>query len=302
MDTNQLRYFRAVAESLNFTRAAASLYMSQTTLSYQISSLEKEMGVKLFKRGHSGVTLTPAGEKLLEYTPRILALTNEAIDASVNAGRGFNNVLKVGFLGAHEQRFLPRLIGDFNSQYPDVDVVLTQGSPRKLMDKLINRQLDFVFTIFKDNFEDVEGVTVEYFGKLPLSALMRSDNELASKQQLNRSELADQKLCFLNEDEGPDLSRHFVESFAQLGIKPFIDTTSTMQSVTMLIESKGYITIAPKCLTEKYGDTFVAVPMVGENEFVYQAGAWRTEDMSPTLSQFLEVTREHLSKPEIWDL
>lgn len=297
MDTNQLRYFRAVAETLNFTRAAASLYMSQTTLSYQISSLEKEIGAKLFNRGHAGVTLTPAGEKLLEYVPRVLRLVDEAVDATINVGRGFSNALRIGFLGTHEQRFLPMLVNEFNERYPDVDVVLRQGSPRRLMNLLEDKQIDFTFTISKEAPMLIDGVTVELFDKLPLVAIMRKDNELANREHLERRELGDQKLCFLNEDEGPALNKHFVESFKACGLdNVFIDTTATMESVIMLIESKGYLTVAPQCLMENHTEAIVAVPMLGDDEFVYQGGAWRTDNKNPAVDRFVELAKEAFNK------
>ncbi len=299
MDTNQLRYFRTVAETLNFTRAASSLYMSQTTLSYQISNLEKEIGAKLFNRSHAGVTLTPAGEKLLEYVPQLLDTVDEAIDAAIGASRGFNNTLQVGFLGTHEQRFLPFLISEFNERYPDIDVVLRQGSPHRLMEMLENGQVDFIFTISKINPLVIEGVTVELFDRLPFYAIMRKDNELAGRRQLERRELGDQRLCFLSEEEGSQLNRHFMESFVKCGFaKPFIDTTATMESVIMLIESKGYVTIAPKCLMENHTDAIAAVPMVGEDEFVYQGCAWRTDDANPAVGYFVETAKDLFKRRE----
>lgn len=297
MDTNQLRYFRAVAETLNFTRAAASLYMSQTTLSYQISNLEKEIGTKLFNRSHAGVTLTPAGEKLLEYVPQLLDIVDEAMSAAVGASKGFSNTLQIGFLGTHEQRFLPLLISEFSEQYPEVDVALRQGSPRRLMEMLEDGQVDFIFTISKTDPLVVEGITTDLFDKLPFYAIMRKDNKLANRGQLERRELGNQKLCFLAEDEGPQLNRHFVESFVKCGFeKPFIDTTATMESVIMLIESKGYVTIAPKCLMEHHTHTIAAVPMIGDDEFVYQGCAWRTNDENPAIGLFHETAKELFGK------
>lgn len=297
MDFNQLRYFRVVAETLNFTRAAGLLYMSQTTLSYQISSLEKEIGAKLFNRGHAGVALTAAGERLLDFVPEILRLADEAIDATLNAGRGINNTLRIGFLGSHEQHFLPRLISDFNERYPEIDVILKQGPPQRLMEQLKDKQLDFVFTISKIDPLEVDGVTVDLFDKLPLVAIMRKDHEFANRDQLNRSELVHQKLCFLGEEEGSYLNKHFIDSFQKYtDEKLFIDMTATMESAMMIIESKGFITVAPACLMEHYADTIVAIPMVGDDEFVYQGGAWRTDSKNPAIPLFVELGKEHLEK------
>lgn len=293
MDINQLRYFRAVAETLNFTRAANSLYMSQTTLSYQISSLEKELGVSLFNRSHSGTKLTPAGCKLLEYIPQLLGLVDEAVNATIFANRGFTDVLRIGFLGSHEQHFLPHLVSEFNDRYPDVDVILRQGSPRHLMDLLISKSLDFIFTISKEETMDVEGVEVDMFDELPLVAIMRKDNPLADRSHLERRELAGEKLCFLGEDEGPMLNKHFVKSFQGHGVeKPFIDTRTTMESVITIIEARGYVTVAPKCLMENRGGSIVAVPMVGEDEFVHQVSAWRIDNDNPWVDVFRELAKE----------
>lgn len=139
----------------------------------------------------------------------------------------------------------------------------------------------------------VDGVTVELFDRLPLVAIMRKDNELAEREHLSRSELGNQKLCFLSEDEGPLLNKHFVESFRACGFENlFIDTTATMESVIMIIESKGYLTVAPECVMENRAGTIVTVPMVGDDEFVYQGGAWRTDIKNPAVKEFVDLAKE----------
>ena len=85
MELRHLRYFVAVAEELNFTRAAARLHIGQPPLSMQIRDLEGEMGVRLFERTQRRVALTPAGQCLLEHAYRILGGVREAVEAAQRA-------------------------------------------------------------------------------------------------------------------------------------------------------------------------------------------------------------------------
>jgi DNA-binding transcriptional LysR family regulator len=94
--TRDLRYFIAAAEQLHFTRAAASLFVTQPALSKQIASLERSLEVELFVRRHDGITLTAAGGAFLPYARRIVDLDEQAVDEARRAARS-SRKLTIGF-------------------------------------------------------------------------------------------------------------------------------------------------------------------------------------------------------------
>ena len=100
MELRSLHYFIAVAETLNFSRAAERLYMAQPPLSQQIQRLEKEMGVQLFVRTKRSVRLTAAGEVFLQEAYRTLAQVEQAVHSAQQADRGEIGRLAIGFVGS----------------------------------------------------------------------------------------------------------------------------------------------------------------------------------------------------------
>ena len=294
MDVNQLRNFMTVAETLNFTHAANQLYMSQTTLSYQISSLEKELGVKLFNRQHGKVTLTASGEKLLERTPSIIRQVDEAIRAAKSADEGRDRVLRIGFLGRHEYHFLPSFISAFNDRHPDIDTMLIQAAPDRLKEKLQISEVDLIFILDRER-ATIDGFEVDYFERMPMFAIMRSDNELVHRESLTRADLIDQKLCFMSKKSSIQMNADFIKSFEAVGYNSArIDTSATMESVMMLVEAKGYVTVCPECMKPHTGN-LVAVPMKNPDEYVFHGMAWRNGDQNPTLRLFIEEARPYIS-------
>ncbi|MGB3635218.1 MAG: LysR family transcriptional regulator, partial [Rubrobacteraceae bacterium] len=97
MELRQLRYFVAVAEELNFSRAAGRMYLSQPALSQQVHKLEQELGVGLFNRTRNGVELTEGGRALLDGACRILAQVEQTTRATREAGGADRSHLGVGF-------------------------------------------------------------------------------------------------------------------------------------------------------------------------------------------------------------
>ncbi|WP_324698892.1 LysR family transcriptional regulator [Novosphingobium sp. RL4] len=123
MDVRQLRYFVALADELNFTRAAARCNVSQPPLSRAIRQLEGELGATLFERDTHHVRLTAAGASLAGDARRILELLEETGDRVRKVAIGLRGTLTVGFGGSTVYSFWPRLIRAFKTQAPDVDIV-----------------------------------------------------------------------------------------------------------------------------------------------------------------------------------
>src|ERR1700760_3735477 len=100
MELRHLRYFLAVAEERNFTRAAARVGIGQPPLSMQIRALENELGVSLFERQARGVALTAAGQAFLPEARALLAQAKQAFEAAARGARGEVGRLRIGFTGS----------------------------------------------------------------------------------------------------------------------------------------------------------------------------------------------------------
>ena len=108
MELRHLRYFMAVAEELNFTKAAAKLHLAQPSLTRQIHNLEEEIGVRLLNRTKSQVALTEEGRSFLVDARRILALATESVLAVQRLSRGETGQLNIAYLSNFDFELLPR--------------------------------------------------------------------------------------------------------------------------------------------------------------------------------------------------
>lgn len=122
----RLRYFVAVADELHFTRAAARLFVSQQSLSRQISELESELGVALFDRTSRRVELTAAGQAFLPGCREALENLDAATTAARQAGQGGQRTLTVGFFVLAALELTTAILTDYRQQFPDVNVVMRE--------------------------------------------------------------------------------------------------------------------------------------------------------------------------------
>jgi DNA-binding transcriptional LysR family regulator len=169
MNFRQLTYFIAVAEELHFGRAAERLDMAQPPLSRQIKQLEEELGAILFNRGRSAITLTQAGERLLERGKSILAQTEDTRLEVRRLGQGAEGRLRIGFVGSATFGILPNIIRSFRANYPEVNLSLIPMNNAQLHRALVSRELDVAFA--RPALQDAEFVTRELLEEKLILAL-----------------------------------------------------------------------------------------------------------------------------------
>lgn len=136
MDLRRLEIFAKVAELGSFSRAAEALFLTQPTVSEHVRALEDELGVQLLDRLGRGATPTRAGELLLGYARRMLALSREAHQALERFQGRMSGELVVGGSTIPGEYVLPALIGQFKAKYPDISISLLIGSTRQVCDWL----------------------------------------------------------------------------------------------------------------------------------------------------------------------
>lgn len=142
MADRRLQVFHAVARQQSFTRAAETLFMTQPAVTFQIKQLEEQYSTRLFERRHGSVTLTPAGELVLSYAERILALSDE-LDTRLSEITGeMRGPLMVGASTTIAEFLLPRVLGEFNALYPQVRARLIVGNSENIESRIAEHTLD----------------------------------------------------------------------------------------------------------------------------------------------------------------
>jgi LysR family transcriptional regulator, transcriptional activator of the cysJI operon len=141
LENFRLKVFRAVAEHLNFRKAAEHLFLTQPAVTLQIKALEDDLGIRLFDRASNRVCLTLQGTLLLRYAKKMAALASAA-EQELGAKEGkISGELSLGVSTTIAQYVLPRLIGAFLAEYPRVQLSLHSGNTEQIVDLLLNSKV-----------------------------------------------------------------------------------------------------------------------------------------------------------------
>ncbi|MGF6880389.1 LysR family cyn operon transcriptional activator [Paraburkholderia sp. MM5477-R1] len=143
MELRHLRYFKALADCLNFTRAAERVHVSQSTLSHQIKQLEDELDQQLFERVGKKVVLTEPGELFLGFATQALEAVDQGLGALKESGGVLGGEVRVGATHTFNLGFIPDCVATFLAQFPAAKVTVKELSADDIIAQLTADQLDF---------------------------------------------------------------------------------------------------------------------------------------------------------------
>ena len=226
MELRHLRYFVAVAEELNFTRAAARLHIGQPPLSMQIRDLEGEMGVRLFERTQRRVALTPAGKCFLDHARRILAGVGEAVAEAQRAARGESGELRVGFTSSLPfTDLLPDALHAYRRRYPAVRLQLREMFTPEQFGALARGELDVGFVRLQAG-RAPDGSVLREVARNPLRVVVNAGHRLAAGGAVSIADLRDEDFISFPDDVGTDLPAVLRALCRQAGFEPRIVQTA----------------------------------------------------------------------------
>jgi DNA-binding transcriptional LysR family regulator len=210
MNVRQLEYFVAVADELNFTRAAARCHVAQSALSYQVSRLEREHGVTLFERTSRSVRLAAAGELLLPRARHILTEIDTAGSELAALTGVVTGRLQLGMIGSTDQAApsVERALAAFHHRHPAVEIAIRDTGSHHMAEQVRSGELDLAFVgLFADQ------VSPELVHRVlavePLVAVVDAGHALAASAVVGLAELA---------SHGP-----FVEMRGESGLRHQVD-------------------------------------------------------------------------------
>ncbi|MET0519302.1 MAG: LysR family transcriptional regulator [Burkholderiaceae bacterium] len=219
MELRHLRYFLAVADERNFTRAAARLGIGQPPLSQQIRDLEQELGARLFERTPQGANLTAAGSALLAEARALVDGAQQARQAVERAVRGQSGRLRVGFTAsATFNPVVPGAIRGFRRAYAEVQLVLQEANTMQLIEGLAQSRFDAIF--LRPGVSDPEGVRLHRFADEPLKIALPASHRLAGAGRLPLSALARDPFVLFPRAVGVSLHDEILNACRQAGFEP----------------------------------------------------------------------------------
>jgi DNA-binding transcriptional LysR family regulator len=288
VDTRQLEYFVAVAEELNFTRAAARMFAVQSTVSAGIRALEVDLGTTLFVRSTKSVALSPAGELLLPEARIAL----EAIDRvrSASSTAGIRGRLRVGIFTNVGFVDLPGLFGEFHALHPLVDLQLgaSAAGSTGLVDDVRRGRVDVAFMGLP--LQDLAGLEVLTLAETRFVAVLPSNHPLASRKSVTLRDLADEK--FVDTPAGFGNRVVIERAFADAGVTRVVGTVvGDLTEVPRFVAADLGIAVVPELsLVPPPGTVAVQLrPAVD-----WQLSVISRTDPSPAVAALLSLFADHV--------
>jgi DNA-binding transcriptional LysR family regulator len=245
MELRHLRYFVAVAEEQNITRAAVRLHVSQPPLSRQIRNLEDELGIALFDREAKAVRLTEAGRALLAEARVILQHVESATEMVKDVARGKRGEIHVGYAPSLTVDLLPRALKYFQETNPEVRVQLhdlsTQGMLRGLGDGKLH-----VAMLVQVSPKVLTGLVFEELERLPVCVATNRAHPLVRERKVGLERVAKERLVTFTQADYPEHHTWILGMFASLNCSPqIIEEHDSITSLIAAIESgRGVAVIA----------------------------------------------------------
>ncbi|MFS2151483.1 LysR family transcriptional regulator [Rhizobium sp. Rhizsp42] len=263
MELRHIRYFLAVAEERNFTRAAAKLGIGQPPLSQQIRDLENEIGAALFHRVPHGAELTEAGAAFLPEARAAIASAEKAKLAAQRATRGETGRLALGFTASSAfNTAVSGTIRRFRGQWPDVSLSLTEMNSNWLMEKLMRQEIDAAF--IRPGLEDPGDVYLKRLADEPMLIALPAHHPLAKLKTVPLAALAGEPFILFPRTVGLSLYDDIVRGCRDAGFELVVTQEAPqIPSVINLVAADLGVSIVPGSLAHLKLDGVAYRPIEG---------------------------------------
>jgi LysR family hca operon transcriptional activator len=289
IELRHLRYFIAVAEELNFTRAAQRLHTAQPSLSQQIRTLEAYLGAPLLKRDNRKVELTAAGQRFLLEARLVLQQTERAV-ALIRAPDEPER-LRIGFDPGLAIELFPRLLPRIFNALPGVAFDIRSLPPRELQRALLDDRFDVVFSSFTG--ADKAIVTEKLFRESLIAILPGNHPRLAAHGSLSLAALQGLPIIIGETDYSPNLRQSLEWRCAELGIELSVahEVNNIFEGLALIMGGCG-IGICGSSLGKLIPHSLAMRPLDGSAPQLDIAVSYRAGAMSKKLRKLLGIAHE----------
>jgi Transcriptional regulator len=290
----QMKYFITVVDCNSFTEAAEECFISQSAISQQIKTLEKELGVSLLIREGRQFSLTPAGEYFYRHGKVLLDEIEEFKEETIRRGEDDEINMTIGYPKNFSTIELYETIARFTDTYPEVNISIVSGTHEELFEYLVEGQLDFKISeqrrAFNDDYYNYEIKNSECFVEIS------SRHPLAKHDILNIEDLKNLS-CILVVSKGKEeLEREFYEKTLGLSHR-FLYANSLEEARLMVLSNRGYLPIDQ---IRQLPDPIVGIkriPLYRKDKPIQRNyfACWNKEKTNYYIEEFAELLRRILN-------
>jgi len=298
MELRHVRYFLAVAEERNFTRAATKLGIGQPPLSQQIKDLEAEIGAPLFHRSSQGADLTLAGEAFLDAVRGMPAQAQRSIQAARRAFRGEIGSLRVGFLAsAAFNAPLQSAIRAFRRTYDGIELRLEEADTVRLLAGLRDGSLDVAF--LRPGPLGADELVFHAFSEERMIVALPSDYPAGPHEEMDLASLQSDPILLLPRAVSSTLYDAVIAACRRAGFEPTIgQLVPQFTTMVSLVAVKFGVSILPASISQWHNPGVVYRSLAGDALMAPLMLVHRKGEASPAVRNFIELAMRPGEHPE----
>jgi DNA-binding transcriptional LysR family regulator len=290
MELRHLRYFVAIAEERNFTRAAERLWVAQPGLSAQIKRLEAELGIALFVRHSRGVELTEAGELFLERARTVLAAADDALATGRDLQAGVVGSVRLGLADEAQALATPGLLATFGREHPDVELSVVTSYSGALLRDLREGRLDAVIALSGFASADLRSLRI---AAEPWAVLVAPGHRLAAPGPISAEALRGEPIVVTGHRDGAGSDRAVADLLGDLGVTPVLVPGGPGPVLHAAVAAGTAL-----ALGSAPGGGMIARPLTPTRSMRF-ALMWRDESPSPALGELIATADTVTARPSL---
>lgn len=295
MELRHLRYFVALAEELNFTRAAQRLHVSQPPLSLQISQLEAELGAQLFTRTSRRVELTLEGHSFLADARAVLERMEQARERVGAISRGEAGRIDVGLSGSHFLGPFPQALARYRQSRPGVAVVLHEIQPSQQIAALREKHIDVGISRTAVNDDALHSTLL---WPDAVMAALPPGHVLAARKQLALADLHREGFVMLRRESSAH-AEHLYQCCVQAGFAPqVVQSTVELPAVLSLVAAGLGVALVPSSMGALFGSRVLMRPLGTRAPRGDVYAIQRRALDAGVVSSFVQVVGEPIAPPK----
>jgi DNA-binding transcriptional LysR family regulator len=292
MELRHLRYFVAVAEAENVSRAALKLHVSQPALSRQVRDLEEELGFLLLERSAKSVRLTEAGRMFLAEARAVLQRVQEGVKAARAVASGGHSELHVGYAPSPTARILPSTLRAFQSELPHARVKLHDMSTEEMLAGLREGNLHIAFLV-RPTRAMLRGFHFEELTRESMCLATPPTHPLARLRSVPRAQAAREPFIVFTSKDYPEYHEYLKALFAGAESQPRIAAEhDSATSLVAAIEAGCGVALVPQSLACSTGQRLKLIPLSPAAPPLVIGAAWPRAGLADTAAQFLKSAKD----------